>query len=170
MNSFLVRFLIMFAVVFGAIFMLVWFYLSVTAPVEAGELQPPSPQQSTQFAAGQVIITAGDGRTHTFDVEIASTPAQQRRGLMFRDHLSADQGMLFDFQPPRQVAMWMKNTYIPLDMLFADETGRVVFIAQNTQPHSLDMITGPEGVRYVLELPAGTAVRLGLAVGDRLQR
>ncbi|MFL5232396.1 MAG: DUF192 domain-containing protein, partial [Microvirga sp.] len=88
------------------------------------------------------------------------------RGLMFRHRLPEDRAMLFDFIDPKPVSMWMKNTYIPLDMLFVAGDGRVVHIAANTKPQSLDVITAGRPVKAVIEVAGGTAARLGIKPGD----
>ncbi|MBL8660092.1 MAG: DUF192 domain-containing protein [Rhodospirillales bacterium] len=103
-----------------------------------------------------------------FTVELALTPQQHTRGLQGRRALAADSGMLFDFGPSSSVAMWMKDTYIPLDMLFIDNDGRIIAVAANTKPLSLDVIRPPGLVRAVLELNAGTAARLGVRAGQRV--
>ena len=122
------------------------------------------------FQAARVAIETQDGRTFKFGVEMAITRAEQERGLMFRKSIAPDHGMLFDFHTPRHIAMWMSNTYIPLDMLFVDADGRIVHIARHTKPLSEKLIMADRPVRYVLEVAAGTAERLNLAVGDRLHR
>jgi uncharacterized protein len=99
-------------------------------------------------------------------VEIADTPETQERGLMFRQRLPADHGMLFDFHQPRDVAMWMKNTLISLDMIFIRADGTIAGIAQNTKPQSLDVLGVGEPVLAVLEVAGGTSARIGLKPGD----
>ncbi len=101
-----------------------------------------------------------------FTVEIADTEELRTRGLMFRQRLPEDRGMLFDFEAPRPVSMWMKNTYIPLDMLFIREDGTIAYIAENTVPKSLDAIGVSEPVLAVLELAGGTSRKLGIRAGD----
>lgn len=103
-----------------------------------------------------------------FTVEIAETEEQRARGLMFRQRLPEDRGMLFDFGAPRQVMMWMKNTYIPLDMLFIREDGTIAYIAENTVPKSLDTIGVAEPVLGVLELAGGVTRKLGIRAGDKV--
>ena len=103
-----------------------------------------------------------------FTVEIADTEALRSRGLMFRQRLPEDRGMLFDFAAPRRVAMWMKNTYIPLDMLFIRADGTIAYIAENTVPKSLDTIGVSEPVLAVLELAGGTSKKHGFRAGDRV--
>jgi uncharacterized protein len=101
-----------------------------------------------------------------FTVEIADTDALRERGLMFRQRLPEDRGMLFDFGQPRPVSMWMKNTYIPLDMLFIRADGVIAYIAENTTPKSLDAVGVQEPVLAVLELAGGTAKKRGIRAGD----
>ena len=110
------------------------------------------------------IATGSDARM--FTVEIADTDALRERGLMFRQRLPEDRGMLFDFGAPRPVSMWMKNTYIALDMLFIRADGTIAYVAENTVPKSLDVVGVGEPVLAVLELAAGSARRLGLRSGD----
>ena len=100
--------------------------------------------------------------------EIADTDELRTRGLMFRHFLPQDKAMLFDYETPRPVAMWMKNTNISLDMLFIREDGTIAAIAQDTVPQSLDTISVQEPVKGVLELAAGTVKRLGLRVNDKV--
>ena len=119
-----------------------------------------APRQTLQIA------TAGGPRA--FSVELAKTPAELDRGLMYRRSLPAGRGMLFDFGQVQPIAMWMKNTYVALDMLFIGADGRIRRIAADAKPHSTDIIPGGDGVRYVLEVRAGTARKLGIAVGDRV--
>ena len=94
------------------------------------------------------------------------TEPARERGLMFRRFLAPDRGMLFDFEIERPVMMWMKNTYLPLDMVFLDRSGRVVGLAENTVPQSEKIIPSGAPAYGVLELNAGTAARIGLKIGD----
>jgi uncharacterized protein len=110
------------------------------------------------------IATETDAKL--FTVEIADTDDLRARGLMFRQRIPQDRGMLFDFGNPRPVAMWMKNTYISLDMLFIRPDGKIAYIAENTVPKSLDTIGVQEPVLAVLELAGGSAKRLGIRAGD----
>ena len=98
-------------------------------------------------------------------VEIADTPALRERGLMFRHRLPADRGMLFLYETAHRVAMWMKNTYIPLDMVFLRADGTVAEVKTGTVPQSLDVIESAEPVKAVLELSSGGARKLGLEPG-----
>ncbi|WP_439578355.1 DUF192 domain-containing protein [Elioraea sp.] len=116
-----------------------------------------------------LVIVTRDGARHRFRVEVARTPAQQTVGLMFRPSVPADGGMLFDWGSPRESSMWMRNTIASLDMLFIAADGRVHRIAERTVPYSLAPIDSRGPVRATLELAAGTAERLGIRVGDRVE-
>ena len=105
---------------------------------------------------------------HMFAVELAVTPEQQAKGLMFRRELPEGQGMLFDFQKEQPASFWMKNTYISLDMIFIRADGRILRIAENTVPLSEALVSSGGPVRAVLEVIAGTARKLGIAAGDRV--
>lgn len=106
------------------------------------------------------------GEKHVFSVWVATTPQQQSQGLMFVRDLPADRGMLFTASQPRVFTMWMKNTYIPLDMVFIAADGRIAKIAARTTPHSLDLVSSDKPVVATLELKGGEAARRGLRVGD----
>ncbi|MCZ8260924.1 MAG: DUF192 domain-containing protein [Beijerinckiaceae bacterium] len=121
--------------------------------------------QSSQLERLEII--SGE-RRHIFMVEVARNDAQRARGLMFRQSMPADQGMLFDFERDQMVTMWMKNTYISLDMIFIFADGRVHRIESRTEPESEKMISSGVPVRAVLELNANAASRLGLKPGDQI--
>jgi uncharacterized protein len=123
-------------------------------PLAAAELQP--------------LEIASKSGVHVFAVELASTPQEQATGLMFRRELPEGRGMLFDFHRDQPTSFWMKNTYIPLDMIFIRGDGRILRIAENTVPLSETLIPSGGPVRAVLEVIAGTAKRLGIAPGDRV--
>jgi uncharacterized membrane protein (UPF0127 family) len=116
-----------------------------------------------------LFITTRDGRRHAFTVEMALTPDQQTIGLMFRREVKPEEGMLFDWGTPRDSAMWMRNTLVPLDMVFIAADGRIHRIAERTVPLSLATVESRGPVRATLELAGGTAERLGLRVGDRVE-
>jgi uncharacterized membrane protein (UPF0127 family) len=114
------------------------------------------------------IATQG-GQKQSFRVEVARNDADRAQGLMFRRSMPADQGMLFDFGRVEPISMWMQNTYLPLDMLFIRPDGTIARIAANTEPLSTRTIPSGEPVLAVLELNAGTAARLGIKPGDRVE-
>jgi uncharacterized membrane protein (UPF0127 family) len=108
---------------------------------------------------------------HRFLVELATTLEQRARGLMYRQHLDEDKGMLFIFEDEEVHPFWMKNTYIPLDMIWIDKNRKVVFISKNTPPSTDEpyrAINPRKKAKYVLELCGGTADKIGLDVGDKL--
>jgi uncharacterized protein len=105
---------------------------------------------------------------HVFSVEMATTEEEKTTGLMYRKDLADGKGMLFDFSPEQEVSMWMKNTYIPLDMIFIRADGRILRIAENTEPLSTKIIPSRGLAKGVLEVIAGTAQKYGIAPGDRV--
>lgn len=115
-----------------------------------------------------LTIETAAGVRHGFQVEIADSEPERNQGLMYRQELAPDHGMLFVFARTTRIAMWMKNTPLPLDMLFIAEDGRVVDLHERAVPHSLETIAARRRARYVLEVNGGTVDRLGLAVGDRV--
>jgi uncharacterized membrane protein (UPF0127 family) len=116
---------------------------------------------------GTLEIVSKSG-VHVFDVEVVSNDADRAKGLMFRKELPEGRGMLFDFKQDQDISMWMKNTYIPLDMIFITADGRIRRIAENTEPLSERIIPSGGPVRGVLEVIGGTARKLGIAPGDRV--
>jgi uncharacterized membrane protein (UPF0127 family) len=112
------------------------------------------------------IVTANG--VHVFTVEMAKTDEERQKGLMFRKELPEGRGMLFDFKPDQPVSMWMRNTYIPLDMLFINGDGTIRRIAENTVPLSEKTISSGGPVRGVLEVIGGTAKKLGIKAGDKV--
>ncbi len=114
-------------------------------------------------------VVGTDGRVHPFTVEIADTSALQERGLMFRAHMDDSRGMLFEFGRSAPVSFWMKNTEIPLDMLYIAADGQVTKIQQNAVPFSLDPLPSDGPVTAVLEINGGLSARLGLTPGARVR-
>lgn len=114
------------------------------------------------------VMVESRGRSLPFSVEVAATAEQRQRGLMFRDSLPADGGMLFVSPEERVVHMWMKNTLIPLDMLFLGPDGRILKVAAMAEPGSTEILSSGVPAKGVLELPGGTAARLGITEGDRV--
>jgi uncharacterized membrane protein (UPF0127 family) len=119
-----------------------------------------------EFETGRVTIVTHDGRRYPFTIELARSPSQRARGLMYRREMAADHGMLFDFGGTGPRAMWMKNTYIALDILFLEPDGRIWSIASDTTPLSEETIVADGPIRAALELKAGTCRLLGIEVGD----
>lgn len=120
-------------------------------------------------AAAQLLVIDTESGPRAFQVEVARTPEEQERGLMFRNHLAMDAGMLFEFDAPQEVSMWMKNTLIPLDMLFIAEDGRIVSIHERAEPESLSLISSDGPVRAVLELAGGAVKHYGITTGNRVR-
>lgn len=139
----------------------------IAVSAAAAWAQPMHVQNRIAFETSELFIESG-GKRHRFAVEMADTDERRALGLMYRTALAADAGMLFDFKVDQPVAMWMRNTRIPLDMLFIRRDGRVANIAQRTVPFSEASIFSSGPVRAVLELNGGTAERLGLKAGDRV--
>jgi uncharacterized membrane protein (UPF0127 family) len=122
-----------------------------------------------ELPKAKLVIVTRDGVHHDFNVEMALTPDQQEVGLMYRKDIPADGGMLFDWGTPRISQMWMKNTVSSLDMLFIDQDGMIRRIVERTVPESLAIIDSLVPVRATLEMAAGTAERLDIRVGDKVQ-
>ncbi len=143
-----------------------WFLgLSLLA---AGVTPAVSQQGLASFTRDSLVLHRSDGTERAFDVELAVSRQQQAQGLMYRQSLAADAGMLFIYRPAREVSMWMKNTVIPLDMLFIAEDGEIVKIVERAVPFSLTPISSDRRVRAVLEINGGMANRLGIRPGDRM--
>jgi uncharacterized protein len=140
--------------------------LLLVSALESGFLSPLAAELQ-KFPTSELTIVSANG-PHRFKVEVAETPAQMEQGLMFRTSLAPDAGMLFVYPQPTVATMWMKNTLIPLDMLFVDARGRIVNIQQRAVPQSLDVISAAAPVRAVIELNGGTAARLGIEPGDKV--
>ncbi len=124
-----------------------------------------APAHAAGRATIEIISKTG---VHAFNVELATNNAERERGLMFVKQLPEGQGMLFDFERDMQVSFWMHNTYIPLDMFFISGDGRILHVVENAKPMSDALIPSEFPVRAVLEVIAGTADKLGIAVGDRV--
>ena len=133
--------------------------LSLALPMAACSKDPDAQAES---AATIPLTIDMAGKVHRFNVEVARTDAEQDRGLMFRTRLPADGGMIFPFEKPRIGSFWMKNTLIPLDMIFIRADGSIDRIAENTIPESLEPVVSGGDVSAVLELAGGTAARLGI--------
>jgi uncharacterized protein len=130
------------------------FFLALGVPLSAAETQTLE------------IVTANG--VHSFAVELVANDADRAKGLMYRRELPEGRGMLFDFQREQAIAMWMQNTFIPLDMIFINADGRIRRIAENTEPLSTATIPSGGPVRGVLEVIGGTAKKFGIKAGDRV--
>jgi uncharacterized membrane protein (UPF0127 family) len=119
-------------------------------------------------ASFQTLEIATKSGVKVFSVEMATTEEEKTTGLMYRKELADGKGMLFDFTPEQEVSMWMKNTYIPLDMIFIRADGRILRIAESTEPLSTRIIPSGGLAKGVLEVIAGTAQKYGIAPGDRV--
>lgn len=138
--------------------------LLALAPAAATRAQP------APAAAGlESLAIVSGGTRHAFQVEVMRTPEQRARGLMHRNYMPADRGMLFDFKAEEPVAMWMQNTYIPLDMLFIRADGTIARIAERTEPLSTRTIPSGEPVLSVLEINGGVSRTLGIKPGDKVE-
>jgi uncharacterized membrane protein (UPF0127 family) len=123
---------------------------------------------AAQAASFQPLEIATKSGVQVFSVEIATTEEEKQTGLMHRKELPDGKGMLFDFSPEQQISMWMKNTYISLDMIFIRADGRILRIAENTEPLSTKIISSGGLAKGVLEVIAGTAQKYGIQPGDRV--
>lgn len=121
-----------------------------------------------QAASIQPLEIVTKSGVQVFSVEMATTEEEKQTGLMYRKELPDGKGMLFDFSPEQQISMWMKNTFIPLDMIFIRADGRILRIAENTEPQSTRIISSGGLAKGVLEVIAGTAQKYGIAPGDRV--
>ena len=132
-------------------------------------LQEPPEATTDRLPTETVRLVAADGsEIKSLKVERAETPQAQARGLMWRRYLSEDSGMLFVYSPPQPVVMWMKNTSLPLDMLFVNEHGVIVQIVENPEPMSEAPLPSEQPVQAVLEVNHGLVAERGIRVGDRL--
>ena len=123
---------------------------------------------TARSAEQQTLEIASKTGVHVFSVELAVTDEERQRGLMYRRSMPEFYGMLFDFKRDQEVAMWMKNTYVSLDMIFIQSDGRIRRIAENTETESEKIIPSGGPVRAVLEVAAGTARKFGIEAGDRV--
>ena len=122
----------------------------------------------TAFDMDTLVITASEHACYVFDIYLAMTPAQKSRGLMYVRYLPEFTGMLFAYEQPRTLSMWMKNTYIPLDILFIRVDGSIANIEAHTEPLSLKSISAVESLNFVLELNAGVTERLAIDTDSRV--
>jgi len=152
---------------FAAVFLLA----VLIEALDGGGFATSSPAQADggqSFEKATLTIQSG-GRNHPFIVELAKTPTQRQQGLMGREQVPLNTGMLFIFEHTDVIHMWMANTPASLDMLFADESGRILRIESRTEPFSERIISSGPPAKLVLEVRGGTAERLGIVAGDRIQ-
>ena len=143
--------------------LLIWFLAAAFVVIGLG-----AAFVSANAAEATLEIVSRNG-VHPFAVELATNDEERTRGLMFRKELPEGRGMLFDFKEEQAVSFWMRNTYIPLDMIFIRADGRILRIAENTEPLSEKLIPSGGPVRAVLEVIGGTARKMGIAPGDRVE-
>jgi uncharacterized membrane protein (UPF0127 family) len=141
------------------------FMFSVLAIVASAAVAALKSSSAVELQPLEIVSKAG---VHTFAVEMAVTPEEQAKGLMFRRELPEGQGMLFDFGREQPATFWMKNTYVSLDMIFIRADGRILRIAENTVPLSEALVPSGGPVRAVLEVVGGSAKKLGIAPGDQV--
>lgn len=139
--------------------------LPAARAVDAAQALPLS-----SFPQEPITVETRSARRHAFKAWRAETPEQREQGLMFVRHMGADEAMIFVYDPAEYVAMWMKNTFLPLDMLFVDARGCVVHIKEHAKPQSLDTIESGGPVAVVVELNGGAVAERGIRRGDRLVR
>jgi hypothetical protein len=140
--------------------------LSLAVMAQAPEPTGPQPELPKE----KLVIVSHDGKQHVFNVEMALTDAQQTVGEMFRPKVPEDGGMLFDWGVARESQMWMRNTLVPLDMVFINADGTIRSIAEDTTPRSLAVIDSRGPVRATLELAAGVTAKLDIRVGDTVKQ
>ncbi len=139
---------------------------SPQAPAQNAPVDSAAQDPGAQTGLREVPLTIrSKNKTHHFTVEVAATPEQQEKGLMFRRSLGADRGMIFPYEPPQEVAFWMKNTLIPLDIIYIRSDGTIVRI---TKAEAMDLAPLPSGepIAAVLEIRSGRAAELGITEGD----
>ncbi len=140
--------------------------LSLATCWNAGAAEPAELLES--FARRTIVLSPPDAPCIVIDAWLAETPEQMRQGLMFIRTLESDEGMLFNYDPPRRASMWMKNTYVSLDMVFVKADDTVLEVARDTKPRSLRSIRASRRVGWVLELKAGSAASWGIVPGTKM--
>ena len=146
-------------------FALALFVLPLAACSNGATTQAQTTASASDDFRAVIHTSSGD---YTFTIEIADTPQEHSRGLMYRQSLAPDAGMLFDYGTERNVSFWMQNTYIPLDMVFIAADGTVKHIHDNAKPMDPTSIPSKFPVRFVLEIPGGRAAEIGLKAGDKV--
>lgn len=144
-------------------------WLSPFPAAVAAPAQKAYPDAQATLPQVEASVVTATGRTHRFRLEVAASGEEKERGLMFRTALAADEGMLFLYGESLPRYMWMKNTLIPLDMLFLDAEGRILHLHPGAQPHSLEPVGARLPIRSVVELQGGISEKLGIRIGDVLR-
>ncbi len=137
------------------------------SPIAAAKTAAPARHSLSGLEVVPLAVSRAD-RTHSFRVEVARTSAEQAKGLMFRMALGADEGMIFPMNPPRHASFWMRNTVIPLDIIYIGTDGRIANIWENTVPYSEEPLPSTGLVKGVLELRGGRVKQLGIRPGDKV--
>ena len=132
-------------------------------------LAGPALAQPVTYPKDTLTVETASGAKHRFNVELATSPQQIAQGLMYRRQMAPDAGMLFIFERPDPATFWMKNTFIPLDMIFIGVDGRIMNIAERTIPQTETPVPASGPTRAVLEVNGGTSARLGIKPGDRVR-
>jgi uncharacterized membrane protein (UPF0127 family) len=146
--------------------------LAACSPAATGAAQSAQGKAAVHPVSGLDVIpltVIHGGKRHAFTVEVARGPIEQARGLMFRTEMGADEGMVFPMNPPRMASFWMRNTVIPLDLIFVGPDGRILNIAANAVPYDENHHWSAGPVKAVLELNGGRAAQLGIVPGDRVE-
>jgi uncharacterized membrane protein (UPF0127 family) len=154
--------------VFYAIALLFALYLVLNMSTGISLKDAFKPSAAANFISGSLVIHTQKGDAHGFNVQVANTPSTRTQGLMDQKNLPQNQGMLLIFENTKILGLWMKNTYIPLDMIFINQSGVIIEIVSNTKPLSTHSIIAPESTFAVLEINAGLADKLNVTVGDKV--
>jgi uncharacterized protein len=147
---------------------LIFLLLICAVPLPVQALPSPEAGVAQSLPVRRIAILSGNVR-HPFDVMVARSDAEQEVGLMWRQSMAPDEGMIFPFGSPRVASFWMRNTLIPLDILFVRADGTIANIAASAEPLSLKPLSSAGKVKAVLEIPGGRAAQLGIKAGDRLR-
>ena len=139
------------------------------AACNAAEEAAPAATAPSGLEVVDTTVTTASGQTHVFKTEVARTREQQNRGLMFRDELGENEGMIFVYDRPDMLSFWMKNTYIPLDIIYVGDDGKIINIHENTIPLRLEPYPSFDEAVLVLEIAGGRSAELGIAAGDTVE-
>ena len=141
--------------------------LGACAPNGGGSSEPALERSEAGLEQVPLTVTSSSG-THRFIAEVARSPEEQQRGMMFRESMAPDRAMIFPYDPPQETAFWMKNTMIPLDMIFIRADGTIARIA-TAEPLSEELVPSGEPVAAVLEIAGGRSAELGIKAGDKVE-